>query len=120
MNRKQDPLDQMFDTLRSEPHGTVTLCPLGPLTNIAAAFKRAPDIVEKVQEIVLMGGAYFKGGNVTPSAEYNIYADPHAADIVYRSGAPIVSLGLDVTHQLITTPELDARSARRRRGPQIV
>ena len=65
-------VDFLIETLRREPAGTVTLVPIGPLTNIAAAFQRAPDIVERVQEIVLMGGAYFEGGNITPSAEFNI------------------------------------------------
>ncbi len=64
----QHGVDFIIDTLRDRPAGTVTLCPLGPLTNIAMAFRRAPDIVEKVQEIVLMGGAYFEVGNITPTA----------------------------------------------------
>jgi len=97
-------VDFIIDTLRAEPHGTVTLCPLGPLTNIAAAFTRAPDIVEKVQEIVLMGGAYFEVGNITPAAEFNIYVDPEAAQIVFRSGAPITVMSLDVTHKALVTP----------------
>lgn len=101
----QHGVDFIIDTLRSEPHGTVTLCPLGPLTNIAASFKRAPDIVEKVQEIVLMGGAYFEVGNITPAAEFNIYVDPEAAAIVFRSGAPITVMSLDVTHKALVTPE---------------
>ena len=66
-------VDFIIETLRSHPSRTVTLCPLGPLTNIAAAFQKAPDVVEKVQEIVLMGGAYFEVGNITPTAEFNIY-----------------------------------------------
>lgn len=102
-------VDFIIDTLRAEPSGTVTLCPLGPLTNIAQAFKRAPDIIEKVQEIVLMGGAYFEVGNITPAAEFNIYVDPEAADIVFKSGTPIVVMPLDVTHKaLVTTPRNDA------------
>ncbi|NVL03666.1 nucleoside hydrolase, partial [Ruegeria pomeroyi] len=83
--------------------GTVTHCPLGPLTNIATAFTRAPDIVSRVQEIVLMGGAYFEVGNITPAAEFNIYVDPEAADIVFKSGAPIVVMPLDVTHKALVT-----------------
>ncbi len=67
----------------AEPSGTVTLCPIGPLTNIATAFERAPDIIDRVQEIVLMGGAYFEVGNITPTAEFNIYVDPEAAKIVF-------------------------------------
>lgn len=96
-------VDFITDTLRAEDPGTVTLCPLGPLTNIAMAFRLAPDIVERVQEVVLMGGAYFEVGNITPAAEFNIYVDPEAADIVFRSGAPIVVMPLDVTHKAMVT-----------------
>ena len=96
-------VDFIIDTLRQEPEGTVTLCPLGPLTNIATAFQRAPDIVPRVQEIVLMGGAYFEVGNITPAAEFNIYVDPEAAQIVFSSGIPLVVMPLDVTHKALTT-----------------
>ncbi|CUH65728.1 Pyrimidine-specific ribonucleoside hydrolase RihA [Thalassovita autumnalis] len=102
--QEQHGVDFIIDTLRAEASGTVTLCPLGPLTNIATAFEKAPDIVEKVQEIVLMGGAYFEVGNITPAAEFNIYVDPQAADIVFKSGAPIVVMPLDVTHKALVTP----------------
>ncbi|MBO9397117.1 nucleoside hydrolase [Shimia sp. R9_2] len=99
----------IIETLRAHEAGTVTLCPLGPLTNIATAFEKAPDIIEKVQEIVLMGGAYFEVGNITPAAEFNIYVDPQAADIVFKSGVPIVVMPLDVTHKaLVTKPRNDA------------
>jgi purine nucleosidase len=105
----QHGVDFIIETLRAEPSGTVTLCPLGPLTNIATAFERAPDIVERVQEIVLMGGAYFQVGNITPAAEFNIYVDPEAADIVFKSGRPIVVMPLDATHQALTTaPRVEA------------
>ncbi len=97
-------VDFIIDTLRAEPAGTVTLCPLGPLTHIATAFERAPDIIEQVQEIVLMGGAYFEVGNITPAAEFNIYVDPEAAEITFRSGVPIVVMPLDVTHKALVTP----------------
>lgn len=96
-------VDYIIKTLRDEPANTITLCPLGPLTNIATAFEKAPDIAERVQEIVLMGGAYFEVGNITPAAEFNIYVDPEAADIVFKSGAPIVVMGLDVTHKVLVT-----------------
>ncbi|SPH18356.1 Pyrimidine-specific ribonucleoside hydrolase RihA [Defluviimonas aquaemixtae] len=96
-------VDFLIETLRAEPSGSVTLCPIGPLTNIATAFRHAPDIVGRVAEIVLMGGAYFEVGNVTPAAEFNIYVDPEAADIVFRSGLPIVVMPLDVTHKVLTT-----------------
>ncbi len=99
----ENGVDYIIRTLRDEPAGTVTLCPIGPLTNIAAAFQAAPDIVERVQEIVLMGGAYFEVGNITPAAEFNIYVDPEAADIVFRSGAPITVMPLDVTHKALTS-----------------
>jgi len=98
-------VDFIIDTLRTRPAGTVTLCALGPLTNIATAFTRAPDIVARVQEIVLMGGAYFEVGNITPTAEFNIYVDPQAAEIVFRSGASITVMPLDLTHQALTTAD---------------
>ena len=102
-------VDFIIDTLRAHPPGTVTLCPLGPLTNIAMAFEKAPDIVGRVAEIVLMGGAYFEVGNITPAAEFNIYVDPQAARIVFKSGAPLVVMPLDVTHKaLVTAPRNEA------------
>lgn len=105
----QHAVDYIIDTLRNEPAGTVTLCPLGPLTNIATALQRAPDIATRIQEIILMGGAYFEVGNITPAAEFNIYVDPEAADIVFKCGAPIVVMPLDVTHKaLVTKPRNDA------------
>jgi purine nucleosidase len=99
----QHGVDFIIETLLREASGTVTLCPLGPLTNIAAAFLKAPDVVERVQQIVLMGGAYFEVGNITPAAEFNIYVDPEAADIVFKSGVPLVVMPLDVTHKVLTT-----------------
>lgn len=98
----QYAVDWIVDTLMTEEAGTVTLCPLGPLTNIALALVREPRIAKRVNQIVLMGGGYFEQGNVTPSAEFNIYVDPHAADIVFRSGIPIVMMPLDVTHKALT------------------
>jgi purine nucleosidase len=99
----QHAVDFIIETLRREPSGTVTLCPIGPLTNIATAFERAPDIIPRVQEIVLMGGAYFEVGNITPAAEFNIYVDPEAAKIVFDAGVPLVVMSLDVTHKALTT-----------------
>lgn len=99
----QHGVDFIIETLRREPAHTVTLCPLGPLTNIAEAFRRAPDVAGRVQQIVLMGGAYFEVGNITPAAEFNIYVDPEAADIVFKSGVPLVVMPLDVTHKVLTT-----------------
>lgn len=99
----QHGVDFIIETLRAEPAHSVTLCPLGPLTNIALAFQKAPDVVARVQQIVLMGGAYFEVGNITPAAEFNIYVDPEAADIVFKSGVPLVVMPLDVTHKVLTT-----------------
>ena len=99
----QHGIDFIIETLRREPSGTVTLCPLGPLTNIATAFQQAPDIIDRVEQIVLMGGGCFEGGNITPSAEFNIYVDPEAADLVFRAGVNLVVMPLDVTHKALTT-----------------
>ena len=96
-------VDYLVETLLAEPEGTVTLCPLGPLTNVALALIREPRIAPRVREIVLMGGGFFEGGNTTPAAEFNIYVDPHAADVIFRSGIPIVMMPLDVTHKALTS-----------------
>ncbi len=102
-------VDFLVDTLRAAPSGSVTLCALGPLTNIAAALTRAPDIAGRVPEIVLMGGAYFEVGNITPAAEFNIYVDPEAADIVMKSGIKLTIMPLDVSHKALTTrPRIEA------------
>lgn len=98
----QNGVDFIIETLRREPAGTVTLCTLGPLTNVAAALIKAPDIAGRIQEIVMMGGAYFEVGNITPAAEFNIYVDPEAADIVFKSGIRLVLLPLDMTHKVLT------------------
>jgi purine nucleosidase len=99
----QHAVDFIVETLMREDSGTITLCPLGPLTNIALALIREPRIAPRIKEIVLMGGGFFEGGNVTPSAEFNIYVDPQAADVVFKSGIPIVMMPLDVTHKALTT-----------------
>ncbi len=110
--QSQHGVDYLIDTLRVAPAGTITLCPLGPLTNIAMALVKAPDIAPRIAEIVLMGGAYFDVGNITPAAEFNIYVDPEAADVVLNSGVKITMIPLDVTHRaLATKPRLDAIAA---------
>ena len=101
--RDQHGVDFIIETLRREPEGTVTLCCLGPLTNIGMALAKAPDIKERVQEIILMGGGLFEGGNITPAAEFNIYVDPDAADVVFHSGIPITVVPLDLTHFMLAT-----------------
>ncbi|MBL8697737.1 MAG: nucleoside hydrolase [Alphaproteobacteria bacterium] len=100
--QRQHAVDFIVETLRARDD--VVLCPVGPLTNIAMALTKAPDIARRVRRIVLMGGA-IHGGNVTPVAEYNIYADPDAAAVVFASGAPIVMIGLDCTHQALIGPD---------------
>ncbi len=101
--QEQHGVDFIVDTLRREPAGSVTLCPLGPLTNIATAMQQAPDIIPRIRQIVLMGGAYFQVGNITPAAEFNIHVDPQAAAIVFGAGAPLVVMPLDVTHKALVT-----------------
>jgi len=100
--QEQYAVDFIVETLMTEDADTVTLCPLGPLTNIALALIREPKIAKRIKQIVLMGGGFFEGGNVTPSAEFNIYVDPQAADVVLHSGVPIVMMPLDVTHKALT------------------
>ena len=91
------------ETVLAAPPSTITLAITGPMTNVAMAMRLAPAIVPRLRQIVVMGGARSEGGNITPSAEYNIYADPHAAQIVFGSGCPVAVLGLDVTHQVRAT-----------------
>ncbi|MBB3998420.1 nucleoside hydrolase [Aureimonas pseudogalii] len=96
--------DFLIDTVRAHPARSVTIAALGPLTNVALALLKAPDIAERLQGIVLMGGAYFEVGNITPTAEFNIYVDPEAAAVVFASGTDITVLPLDVTHAMRATP----------------
>lgn len=93
--------DWIVETVMSRPEKSVTFCPLGPLTNVALAMAKEPRIAQRLDKIVLMGGAQIEGGNVTPAAEFNIYVDPHAAARVFASGAEIVVMSLDVTHQAL-------------------
>ena len=110
--QSQHGVDFLIEELRSQPSGTVTLCTLGALTNVALALQRAPDIALRIQQIVLMGGGFSEGGNITPAAEFNMYVDPHAAEIVFSSGVPLVVMPLDVTHQVLTTRKrMDAIAA---------
>jgi purine nucleosidase len=97
-------VDVIVDEIMRQPAGAVTLCPIGPLTNVALAIVKQPEIVPRLKEVVLMGGA-MELGNVTAAAEFNIFVDPHAARVVFESGVPIVMLGLDVTHKALVTDE---------------
>jgi purine nucleosidase len=93
----------IVETLRREPAGSVTICALGPMTNLALAFALAPDVRSRVARIVSMGGGRFEGGNITPVAEFNIFADPHAAQAVLNAGIPVVMHPLDATHHALTS-----------------
>jgi purine nucleosidase len=96
-------VDFLVETLRASKPGTITLCALAPLTNIAIALAKAPEVIGKIRQLIVMGGSCFELGNVTPAAEFNMHVDPHAAEIVFNSGIPITMIPLDVTHKLTTT-----------------
>ena len=104
--------DWIVETVEAAEPGSITLVCLGPLTNAGLAMSRAPEIAGRLDAIVLMGGGYFEGGNITPMAEFNIYVDPEAADIVFSSGARIVMAPLDVTHKaLLPRPFIERLTA---------
>lgn len=115
----QHAVDFIVETLMAHPAGTVTLCTLGPLTNIALALVREPRIASRIKRIVAMGGGFFEGGNVTPAAEFNIYVDPQAARLVLDSDIPFTLIPLDCTHQALTTRKrVEAfRTMKNRTGP---
>src|SRR5262249_15473800 len=99
----QHAVDWMVETVMSSPEQSITVCALGPLTNLALAFLKEPRLPARLRELVIMGGAGPSGGNSTPAAEFNIYADPHAAHAVFDSGAPIVLVPLDLPRQVLAT-----------------
>ena len=101
-------VDVIIELVMSYAPGELTLVPTGPLTNIALAVQREPRIVDRVREVVLMGGAA-RTGNLTAVAEFNIAFDPEAADLVFAAGWPVVMAGLDVTHQALATPAVAER-----------
>ncbi|MEU6707311.1 nucleoside hydrolase [Streptomyces wuyuanensis] len=100
-------VDLMYRLLTRHPE-PVTLVPTAPLTNIALLLTRYPDAAAHIREIVLMGGSTERG-NRTPAAEFNMYVDPEAADVVFRSGLPVTMCGLNVSHQALVTPDVLAR-----------
>ena len=125
-----DPLhaaDMIIAAARAHS-GRLILCAVGPLTNIALAVMREPDLPRLVKRFVIMGGAYSDSGNVTPAAEFNIWHDPEAARIVFRAfggvgGTPVIAIGLDVTRKTIIDESdikaIEARIARKPRGPKL-
>jgi purine nucleosidase len=96
--------DAIIAHLRRASSG-LTIIATGPLTNIALALQAAPDAFANLAELVVMGGATHAGGNITPHAEFNIYADPEAAALVFKAGLPTTVLSLDVTHKIRATPK---------------
>lgn len=100
-------VDFLIDTLTAaaQEKKRITVCCLGPMTNLAVALRMNPQIAEGIERIVMMGGAYREPGNRTMTAEFNVLADPHAAHVVFSSGIPIVALALDATHQVMLKPE---------------
>ena len=101
--QKQHAVDFIIETLMAREAGTVTLCVLGPMTNVALALIRESRIASRIKRIVAMGGGFFEGGNVTPAAEFNIYVDPQAARVVFEAEIPITLVPLDCTHQALTS-----------------
>lgn len=114
-------VDFIIRSVMERPPGSVTLCPLGPLTNIALALQKEPALASRIGRIVLMGGGCFEGGNITPAAEFNCYVDPHAAAVVFASGVPITLVPLDCTHRALTSPARIAalRALGGRIGPAV-
>lgn len=107
--KEQHAVEFVIETLLAADEASITLVPTGPLSNIGTAIENEPAILRYVKEIVVMGGAMREGGNRSPSAEFNILVDPQAAEIVFNCGRPITVMGLDVTHQVLSTRERVAR-----------
>ncbi|MDE0580631.1 MAG: nucleoside hydrolase [bacterium] len=99
----QSAVDWMIETLLAAGEREITICPVGPMTNIATVLETAPEAARNIREIVCMGGGFFDGGNTTPTAEFNVFVDPEAAQIVLHCGAPVTMLPLDVTHKALMT-----------------
>lgn len=100
-------VDLIVEALSSSS-GDINFVATAPLTNIAVALRKEPGITKKIKRIVMMGGSYGLG-NITPAAEFNVYADPEAAHVVFSSGVPIVMMGLDLTHQAVVTQDVIKR-----------
>ncbi len=107
----QSAADLIIERVLAAP-GELTLVAVGPLTNLALALRREPAIAAQVREVVIMGGALRVPGNVTPAAEFNIYADPHAAQVVFKAGWPLRLISLDATNTAVVTREQTRQLAR--------
>lgn len=114
-------VDFLIDTVMAHPPGAVTICAIGPLTNIALALAKEPALRTRIGQIVLMGGAFSEVGNITCAAEFNFHVDPHAAAMVCASGVRLVMIPLDVTHRLHTSAARLARfrAMENRIGPVV-
>lgn len=117
--QQQHAVDFIIDTVMDAPPKTITLCALGPLTNVGLALAREPALGDRLEQIVLMGGGLFEGGNTTPAAEFNIFVDPEAADLVMHCGCDVVMIPLDLTHQTLTSDAIieSFRSMPNKTGP---
>ncbi len=98
-------VNYLIETLRAAKPHSITIAMLGPQTNLALALIQDPEITQGIKEVVVMGGAHFNGGNITPVAEFNLFADPQAAEVVLKSGVKLTYLPLDVTHKILTSDE---------------
>ena len=101
--QSQHAVEWMIETLLAAGEREITVCPVGPMTNVATVLESAPEAARNIREIVCMGGGFFGGGNTTPTAEFNVFVDPDAAQIVLHCGAPVTMLPLDVTHKALMT-----------------
>lgn len=97
-------VNYLVQTIMAAPVGELTICTLGPMTNLAMAMTMEPRIIPRIREVVLMGGGFFEGGNATPTAEFNIFVDPHAAHKVFACGVPVTMAGIDCTYTAQMTP----------------
>ena len=100
-----DAADAIIDAVMARPPGAVAIAVMGPMTNLALAMRREPRLAARLGPVVVMGGARSEGGNITPSAEFNIWADPDAAAEVLASGCTVIAFGLDATHQVRATDD---------------
>lgn len=101
----QHAVNFLVEKIMAEPEGELTVCTLGPMTNLGMAMAMEPRIIPRIREVVLMGGGFFQGGNATPAAEFNIFVDPHAAHVVFESGVPLTMASIDCTYTAQMTPE---------------
>jgi purine nucleosidase len=115
--QSEHAVNYLTRAIMDAPEGELTVCTLGPMTNLAMAMTMEPRIVPRIREVVLMGGGFFEGGNATPAAEFNIFVDPHAAHKVFHSGVPVTMASIDCTYTAQMTPEwLDRLRATGRRA----